>query len=73
MIQPVLYQILDRPDGRFDVTATLASNRTYTRESLASFAEVDASLNMLRAIMAACGAEVLLDPVTARITTRVDA
>lgn len=72
MARPVLYRIIDQPDGRFDVMATLGPNKTFTREGLASFAEVNAALDVLRAIMAACGAEVLLDPASATIPARAD-
>lgn len=70
MARPVLYQIIDRPDGRFDVLATLAPGKTFTRTGLASLTEVNAALDVLRDIMAACGAEVVLDPTAAKIATR---
>lgn len=70
MARPVLYRIIDRPDGRFDVTATLVPDKTFTREGLASLAEVNAALDVLRDIMSACGAELVLDPASATIATR---
>jgi hypothetical protein len=70
MARPVLYQIIDRPNGRFDVKATLAPDKTFTREGLASLAEVNMALDMLRDIMAACGAELVLDPASVTIDTQ---
>lgn len=62
MVRPVLYRIIDRPSGRFDVTATLVPDKTFNHEGLVSLAELNDALDVLRDIMVACGAELVLDP-----------
>ncbi|GJE49725.1 hypothetical protein GOFOIKOB_2765 [Methylobacterium tardum] len=46
------------PDGRFAVMALLASGKVFRRVGLATLAEAEESAEVLRAIMAACGASV---------------
>ena len=67
MTRIVLYRIIDRPDQRYDLTATLTLDKTFTRESLASMAEVNAALDLLRFIMAACGVELVQDPAVGAV------
>ncbi len=56
------YRITQCPDGRYTVTVTLAGGGTHSREGLASQAEVEASLSLLRDLMAACGAVLVEEP-----------
>ncbi|GJD37352.1 hypothetical protein [Methylobacterium aerolatum] len=56
------YRITQCPDGRYTVTVTLAGGGTHSREGLASPAEVEASLSLLRDLMAACGAVLVEEP-----------
>ncbi|GEP01145.1 hypothetical protein [Methylobacterium haplocladii] len=55
----VTYDILDQTDGRFGVVATMAPDRIYRRDDLATLAEVEEWIEGLRALMAACGAPVV--------------
>lgn len=64
MMRPVLYQVIDRTDGTFDLTATIMPDKTFTRAGLASLAEVNDVIDTLRTIMAACGVELVLDPAS---------
>ncbi|KMO40092.1 hypothetical protein VQ02_08680 [Methylobacterium variabile] len=60
MARRVTYQILDMPDGRFAVAATIEPDKTVFRNGFATQAEADAWVEGLRAIMAALGAPVSL-------------
>ncbi|SDM88907.1 hypothetical protein SAMN05216360_104155 [Methylobacterium phyllostachyos] len=52
----------DMPDGRFAVVAVLASGEVFRRVGLATMAEAEEAEGVLRAIMAACGARVVVTP-----------
>lgn len=56
MTRPVTYRIVDCPDGRFAVVAAMASGSIHRRSGLLTLAEVEASVESLRVMMAACGA-----------------
>lgn len=62
MARSVSYQVVQRPDGQFDIAVTLAGGRTHFREGLASRADVDCALDLLRDLMAACGAPLIEEP-----------
>lgn len=55
MVKPVECRIVDMPDGRFAVIAVLASGRVFRRVGLATLAEAEDSVELLRDLMAACG------------------
>ena len=59
MARRVLCRIADRPDGLFDVTATIEPDKTFRREGIASLAEAERWIEGLRALMTALGAPVL--------------
>lgn len=54
MPRPATYRIIERPDGRFDISVTLSGGGTHVREGLKTKADVDAALATLRDLMAAC-------------------
>ena len=56
MARPVHYCIIDCPDGRFAVVASLSSVRPYWRGGFRTLAEADACIEELRWLMEACGA-----------------
>ena len=56
MPRTATYRVIDRPDGLFDIAVTLAPDKVFHRDGLASRAEVDEALSVLRDLMAACGA-----------------
>ena len=56
------YQIIQRPNGNFDIAVTLAGGRTHYREGLTTRAEVDTALTILSDLMAACGASLVEEP-----------
>ena len=62
MARCVSYQIIQRPSGTFDIAVTLAGGRTHYREGLPTRADVDCAVNMLRDLMAACGASLVEEP-----------
>lgn len=61
MARPVRCRIVDMPDGRFAVVAMLASGKVFRRMGLATMAEAEESVGLLRAVMAACGAPLVRD------------
>jgi hypothetical protein len=65
MARPVRCRIVDMPDGRFAVMAVLASGKVFRHVGLTSLAEAEESMDCLRAVMAACGAPVIVE-VSAR-------
>ncbi len=62
MPRTATYRVIDRPDGLFDIAVTLRPDRIFHRTGLASRAEVDEALSMLRDLMAACGAPLVQEP-----------
>jgi hypothetical protein len=52
----VSYRIKDRPDGLFDVIATIEPDKVFQRVGFTSLAEVDEWVDGLRTLMAAIGA-----------------
>ena len=56
------YRIIERPDGRFDIAVTLAGGGTHARDGLRTRAEVEAALDLLGGLMAACGAVLVEEP-----------
>lgn len=54
-------RIIDRPDGRFDVMATLEPDKTFCREGFVSLAEAEECVEFLRTLMTACGAPLIND------------
>lgn len=58
MAKPVECRIVDMPDGTFAIIAVLAPGKVLRRVGLATLAEVEESVGMLRDLMAACGAQV---------------
>ncbi|UYW28256.1 hypothetical protein OKC48_06985 [Methylorubrum extorquens] len=62
MARSVSYQVVQRPDGHFDIAVTLAGGRTHYREGLATRADVDRALDLLRDLMASCGAPLIEEP-----------
>ncbi|AWN37754.1 hypothetical protein [Methylobacterium radiodurans] len=59
--KPVRSRIVDMPDGRFAVMAVLASGKVFRRKRLATLAEAEDAVDCLRAVMAACGAPVVVE------------
>ncbi|AWN34458.1 hypothetical protein [Methylobacterium radiodurans] len=59
MARRVFCRIVDRPDGLFDVTATIEPDQIFRREGVASLAEAERWIDGLRTLMAALGAPVL--------------
>jgi len=59
MARRVFCRIVDRPDGLFDVTATIEPDKTFRREGVASLAEAERWIDGLRTLMTALGAPVL--------------
>ncbi len=59
MARPVECRIVDMPDGRFAVLAVLASGKVFRRDGLTTMAEAEESVEVLRAVMAACGAPLI--------------
>lgn len=62
MARYVSYQIIQRPNGNFDIAVTLAGGRAHYREGLPTRADVDRAVNILRDLMAACGASLVEEP-----------
>lgn len=62
MARSVSYQVIQRPDGHFDIAVTVAGGRTQYREGLATRPDVDRALDLLRDLMAACGAPLIEEP-----------
>jgi hypothetical protein len=60
MARPVVYSIVDCPDGRFAVVAVSASGSVHRRGRLLTLAEVDVCVETLRVLMEACGAALVL-------------
>ena len=56
MSRRIFYRISDRADGRFDVTATLEPDKVFRREGFVSLAMAEECVELLRLLMAACGA-----------------
>lgn len=56
------YRIIERPDGRFTITVTLAGGGTHSREGLTTPAEIEEALALLRDLMEACGAQLVEEP-----------
>lgn len=63
MARGVSYQVIQRPNGHFDIAVTLAGGRTHFREGLATRTDVDIALNLLRDLMEACGAHLVEEPL----------
>ncbi|AWN40444.1 hypothetical protein DK389_07745 [Methylobacterium durans] len=59
MARPVTYSILDCPRGLFEIVAVLGPSSVYRRGGFQTLAEAEASVEELRALMAACGATLL--------------
>jgi hypothetical protein len=59
MPRPVTYHILDLPDGRFAVAATIGGASTHVRTDLKTRAEADDAIDELRHIMTALGAPLI--------------
>lgn len=59
----VSYPIVQRPDGSFDIAVTRASGWTHYREGLSTQTDVDIAVNLLRHLMAACGAPLIEEPL----------
>ena len=70
MAKPVECRIVGMPDGRFAVIAVLASGKVFRHAGLTSLAEAEESVGMLRDLMAACGAPVVVE-VSNRLGTQV--
>jgi len=64
MAKPVACRIVDMPDGRFAVVAVLGRGKVFRRVGLATLAEAEECFEVLRAVMAACGA-----PVSVAVST----
>lgn len=62
MARSVAYQIVQMPDGRFDIAVNLAGGRTYYREGLATRTDVELAVDLLRDLMAVCGAPLIEEP-----------
>jgi hypothetical protein len=60
MARRVTYDILDAPDGRFTVIATIEPDKRFFRTELATHAEAQEWVEGLRDIMASLGAPVSL-------------
>lgn len=73
MARLALYRIIDRPDGQFAVTVTLVPDKTFMRENFASLVEVHKAVDVLRTLMAACGAELILDPAASVVVSHTAA
>lgn len=59
MARTVTYSIVDHPDGRFAVVAATASGSVYWRCGFLTLAEAEHCVEDLRAMMAACGAQLV--------------
>jgi hypothetical protein len=62
MARPVRCSIVDMPDGRFAVVAAPASGKVFRRAGLLTRAQAEECVDLLRALMAACGAAVVEVP-----------
>ncbi len=62
MARPVRCSIVDMPDGRFAVVAASASGKVFRRAGLLTRAQAEECVDLLRALMAACGAAVVEVP-----------
>lgn len=58
MPRRVSYRIEDRPDGLFDVVATIQPDKEFRCDGFATLAEVEAWVEGLRFLMASLGAPV---------------
>lgn len=63
MARSVSYQVIQRPEGHFDIAVTLAGGRTHFRQGLATRTDVDTALNLLRDLMAACDTALVEKPL----------
>ena len=72
MARLVRCRIVDMPDGRFAVMAVLASGKVFRRLGLSTLAEAEEAVDCLRAVMAACGAPVVVE-ASAQLGARVGA
>lgn len=59
MGRPVTYSIVDCPDGRFAVQASMASGAVYRRGPLLTLTAAETCVEELRALMALCGAPIV--------------
>jgi hypothetical protein len=59
MPRTVSYRIVDTPDGRFTVIATMEPDRTYRMEGLSTLVAAEMWVEGLRVLMAECGAPVV--------------
>jgi hypothetical protein len=65
MARPVTYGIFDRSDGQFDVIVILGASSLYSPPGFKTLAEAEEWIEDLKALMAACGAPVVLGMTTA--------
>ncbi len=61
MAQTVTCRFVDCPDGRFAVLAVLSSGSVYRCGGLLTLAEANASVETLRALLAAFGAQLVAE------------
>lgn len=54
--------MIDCPDGRFAVIATLSSGAIYSCNGLLTVAQADAAVETLQVLMEACGAQLVAKP-----------
>lgn len=59
MTQRVTFNILDRPDGRFDLIVLLGSQSLYACEGFLTLAEAEDEMEFLRGLMTECGAPIV--------------
>jgi hypothetical protein len=68
MARTVTCRIVDCPDGRFAVEATLGSGSVHRHGGLSTMAEAEEAVETLRVLMEACGSRLLAQPGTISAT-----
>ncbi|GAB6842939.1 hypothetical protein HNR00_003134 [Methylorubrum rhodinum] len=66
----VSYRIADRPDGRFDVIVVLHPGKVFRRRGFATLADAEDGVEVLRAVMPACGAPLCMDQRVTEVEPR---
>ncbi|KZB98980.1 hypothetical protein AU375_04783 [Methylobacterium radiotolerans] len=66
MSKPVECRIVDMPDGRFAVMAVIGRGKVFHHVGLPTLAEAGASAEVLRSLITACGAPVVVEMARGR-------
>lgn len=67
MSRSVTYQIVHRPDGRFDIVITTTTGKTFEKTKLENLAAVAIALQNLQAIITALNLELIYHDASARL------